>query len=74
MGARIVADGDHLDCAAPDGLHGAEIHLRFPSVGATETLLIAAAAAAGQTPDLRGGAGAGSRGSGAFFDRLRCPD
>ena len=49
MGARIVADGDHLDCAAPDGLHGAEIHLRFPSVGATETLLIAAAAAEGQT-------------------------
>ncbi len=49
MGARISADGDQLDCTAPNGLHGAEIRLRFPSVGATETLLIAAAAAAGET-------------------------
>ena len=40
---------------APSGLHGAEITLRFPSVGATETLLLAAACARGRTI-LRGAA------------------
>ena len=34
---------------APAGLRGAEICLAFPSVGATETLLLAAATAQGQT-------------------------
>ena len=40
---------------APAGLHGADITLGFPSVGATETLLLAAAAAQGETV-LRGAA------------------
>ena len=44
-----------LVLTAPSGLHGAEITLRFPSVGATETLLMAAAAARGETV-LRGAA------------------
>ena len=44
-----------LVLTAPSGLHGAEITLRFPSVGATETLLLAAACARGRTI-LRGAA------------------
>ena len=49
MGAQIRwADGE-LDCAAPGGLRGTRFHLRLPSVGATETLMIAAAAARGET-------------------------
>ncbi|MBC5581552.1 UDP-N-acetylglucosamine 1-carboxyvinyltransferase [Anaerofilum sp. BX8] len=47
MGAEISRDGEELDCAAPRGLHGAQFHLHFPSVGATETLMMAAAAASG---------------------------
>ena len=34
-----------LVLTAPSGLHGAEITLRFPSVGATETLVLAAVCA-----------------------------
>ena len=41
--------------AAPGGLHGADFTLRFPSVGATETLLLAAVCARGTTV-LRGAA------------------
>ena len=44
-----------LVLTAPSGLHGAEITLRFPSVGATETLVLAAACAKGTTV-LRGAA------------------
>ena len=50
MGAHITEkDGGALEVTAPDGLAGADICLRFPSVGATETLLLAAATAQGQT-------------------------
>ena len=49
MGARVITEGDQLECEAPDGLQGARFHLRFPSVGATETLMMAAAAARGET-------------------------
>lgn len=49
MGAAIRQEGEELDCAAPLGLHGAQFHLHFPSVGATETLMMAAAAARGDT-------------------------
>ena len=49
MGAVIDAGAEALDCRAPGGLRGCEFHLRFPSVGATETLMIAAAAARGRT-------------------------
>ncbi|MFR1357713.1 MAG: UDP-N-acetylglucosamine 1-carboxyvinyltransferase [Ruthenibacterium lactatiformans] len=56
MGAHITEkDGGALEVTAPDGLAGADICLRFPSVGATETLLMAAAAARGETV-LRGAA------------------
>ncbi|MEG1875633.1 MAG: UDP-N-acetylglucosamine 1-carboxyvinyltransferase [Angelakisella sp.] len=55
MGAVIDEQGGSLFCSTPNGLHGAEILLPFPSVGATENILIAAATAKGQTV-LRGGA------------------
>ena len=45
MGAKeLDAGAGKLVLAAPGGLHGADITLRFPSVGATETLLLAAVA------------------------------
>ena len=49
MGAVIREGGGQLHCTAPEGLHGARINLSFPSVGATENTLIAAAAAKGET-------------------------
>lgn len=49
MGAVITEEADHLLCETPDGLHGAEIVLSFPSVGTTENLLMAAATAKGET-------------------------
>ena len=56
MGAKeLDAGAGKLVLAAPGGLHGADITLRFPSVGATETLLLAAACARGTTV-LRGAA------------------
>ena len=55
MGVRQTMQGDRLVLTAPSGLHGAEITLRFPSVGATEMLLLAAALAQGETV-LRGAA------------------
>ncbi len=47
MGACPQLEGERLLLTAPAGLHGADITLRFPSVGATETLLLAAALAQG---------------------------
>ena len=55
MGAEAQLDGERLLLTAPAGLHGADITLRFPSVGATEMLLLAAALAQGETT-LRGAA------------------
>ncbi|MGN0661822.1 MAG: UDP-N-acetylglucosamine 1-carboxyvinyltransferase [Faecalibacterium sp.] len=56
MGAREQpADPGHLVLTAPMGLHGIDHTLRFPSVGATETLLLAAVSARGETV-LRGAA------------------
>ena len=50
MGVRqLPAAPGQLTLYAPAGLRGAEICLAFPSVGATETLLLAAATAQGQT-------------------------
>ena len=50
MGVRqLPAAPGQLTLYAPAGLRGAEICLGFPSVGATETLLLAAATAQGQT-------------------------
>ena len=55
MGAVCRTEGERLILTAPSGLHGAQITLGFPSVGATETLLLAAATAQGRTV-LRGAA------------------
>lgn len=56
MGAKeLDAGAGRLVLAAPGGLYGTDFTLRFPSVGATETLLLAAACARGTTV-LRGAA------------------
>ena len=47
MGAYCCEEGTRLILTAPAGLHGADITLGFPSVGATETLLLAAVCAQG---------------------------
>ena len=49
MGAVIAHTGGKLACTAPDGLHGAVLYLKFPSVGATENILLAAVRANGRT-------------------------
>ena len=50
MGAEITLDAGYVNARAPkQGLHGATIVLPFPSVGATENLLMAATLADGQT-------------------------
>lgn len=49
MGAEIAEEHGYLDCTAAGGLHGAKITLSFPSVGATENILLAATAAKGYT-------------------------
>jgi len=49
MGARFTLSHGVLLAAAPEGLHGAEVYLEFPSVGATENLLLAGAMARGRT-------------------------
>lgn len=48
MGAVIEEDGPEICCEAP-ALHGADIVLPFPSVGATENIMLAACAAKGKT-------------------------
>jgi UDP-N-acetylglucosamine 1-carboxyvinyltransferase len=49
MGAAIRLDGGYVHASAPAGLHGANIVMPMPSVGATENLLMAASLADGQT-------------------------
>lgn len=49
MGVKIREENGILHCSTPNGLHGAKIHLRFPSVGATENVLLAAVTASGET-------------------------
>ena len=49
MGADVTSEHGYLIARASDGLHGATIWLDFPSVGATETLLMAAVTARGRT-------------------------
>lgn len=49
MGAEIEEDHGQLNCSAPNGLRGAVISLAFPSVGATENIIIASALAKGTT-------------------------
>ncbi|GLY17876.1 UDP-N-acetylglucosamine 1-carboxyvinyltransferase [Kineosporia rhizophila] len=49
LGAKIAVEHGFLVAEAPGGLRGAEIRLDFPSVGATENLLMAAVLANGRT-------------------------
>lgn len=49
MGAKVTSEHGYLLAAAPERLRGAPIWLDFPSVGATETLLMAAVTADGVT-------------------------
>jgi UDP-N-acetylglucosamine 1-carboxyvinyltransferase len=49
MGARFELSRGVLIGRAPDGLHGTEVHLEFPSVGATENILLASVLAHGTT-------------------------
>ena len=48
LGVKITEDGGYIDCIA-DKLIGAEILLDFPSVGATENIILAAVKAQGIT-------------------------
>ncbi|MBR7085892.1 MAG: UDP-N-acetylglucosamine 1-carboxyvinyltransferase, partial [Oscillospiraceae bacterium] len=41
MGVKIQEENGILFCTTPNGLHGARIHLQFPSVGATENIMLA---------------------------------
>ena len=49
LGAQIEEQNGYLDCYAKNGLTGAEIPLGFPSVGATENVILAAVCAKGTT-------------------------
>ena len=49
LGAQIYEENGVLYCHAPDGLHGCEVQLPFPSVGATENSMLAACGASGTT-------------------------
>ncbi len=49
MGAVIHEEYGILDCTVPKGLSGAKITLPFPSVGATENIMLAAVLAKGET-------------------------
>jgi len=49
LGAEIRIGHGYIEAAAPEGLKGARIYLDFPSVGATENILMAASMAEGQT-------------------------
>ena len=48
LGVEIVEEGGYIECRA-DTLKGAEILLDFPSVGATENIILAAVKAEGRT-------------------------
>lgn len=49
LGAKIRVGHGFIEAAAPEGLKGAKIYLDFPSVGATENIIMAASMAEGQT-------------------------
>lgn len=55
LGATITNYDDSTEIAAPNGLYGGDYTLRVPSVGATETLMMAAVKSRGDTV-LRGAA------------------
>ena len=49
LGAKIDIGHGYIDASAPQGLVGSRIYLDFPSVGATENIMMAAALAKGKT-------------------------
>lgn len=49
LGAEIDIGHGYIEARAPHGLTGARIYLDFPSVGATENIIMAACMAKGQT-------------------------
>lgn len=49
MGVNVKEEHGFIYCDAENGLKGAEIYLAFPSVGATENIILAAATAKGLT-------------------------
>lgn len=49
LGAEIIMGHGYIEARAPKGLKGARIYLDFPSVGATENIMMAACLAKGQT-------------------------
>ncbi|MBP2666265.1 MAG: murAA [Firmicutes bacterium] len=49
LGAEIILGHGFIEARAPKGLLGARIYLDFPSVGATENIMMAATLAQGQT-------------------------
>ena len=49
MGVTIEEEHGYLICNAPKGIHGAQISLSLPSVGATENIILAAVMAKGTT-------------------------
>ena len=49
LGVEIEEDHGWLNCSCPHGLRGATVVLSFPSVGATENILLAAVMAKGET-------------------------
>ena len=49
LGVEFTVDHGYLNAHTPNGLHGADVTLEFPSVGATENCLMAAVTAHGTT-------------------------
>ena len=49
MGAKISETGGILRCSCPKGLSGRHVTLSFPSVGATENIMLASMSAKGET-------------------------
>lgn len=49
LGAKIVIGHGRIEAVVADHLHGAHIYLDFPSVGATENIMMAAVLACGTT-------------------------
>lgn len=49
IGAKVTVGNGYVEASVPEGLKGATIYLDFPSVGATENILMAAAVADGKT-------------------------
>ncbi|HHY94377.1 MAG TPA: UDP-N-acetylglucosamine 1-carboxyvinyltransferase [Firmicutes bacterium] len=49
LGAKVTARGGLIEIKAPDGLIGGRVYLDWPSVGATENIMMAACLARGYT-------------------------